>query len=118
MRHTLFAALVITAAVCTPATATAQTTALFVDSQPGDEIGGGVQQTLAAPNYTFQVDRDFQNGVRVSVSTLWSMEFTATDNVPLQTGAYYGTLEDPWTKFNGMHVAHTFTPTDPTGRFV
>jgi len=118
MRHTLLAALVITATWCTPPTATAQTTALFVDSQPGDPIGGGLQYLLEAPNYTFQVQRNFQNGVGVSVSTSWSMDFTATDNVPLQPGAYYGTLEDPWTKFNGMHIAHNFTPTDPTGRFV
>lgn len=118
MRCTFLIALVIAAAWCLPTTATAQTTALFVDSQPGDPIGGGLQYLLEAPNYTFQVQRNLQNGVGVSVSTSWSMDFTATDNVPLQPGAYYGTLEDPWTKFNGMHIAHNFTPTDPTGRFV
>jgi hypothetical protein len=38
-----------------PASADAQTTALFLDSQPGDALGGGVQRTdLPATGATFQ----------------------------------------------------------------
>ena len=45
-----------------------QTTRLFLDSQPGDYIGGGIEQTYTEADGAFAASRNFSNGV--SIGTL------------------------------------------------
>jgi hypothetical protein len=77
-------------AVC-PSRAHAQTTILFFDSQPGDYIGGGVQQTVTPANGSFVASRNFSNGVSVQVNTTgggWTLAFAAPGNALLTPGTY------------------------------
>ena len=71
--------------------AEAQTTILFLDSQAGDYIGGGVQQTVTPATGSFTLSRNFDNGVSVSVNTgggTWSLAFAAPGDATLTTGTY------------------------------
>ena len=71
--------------------AEAQTTVLFLDSQAGDYIGGGVQQTVTPAIGSFTVSRNFDNGVSISVNTnggLWSLAFAAPADATLTPGTY------------------------------
>src|SRR5436189_5578298 len=63
------------------ATAEAQTTALFVDSQPGDTVGTGMQRTYTPADGTFEVGQNGANRVSVSVtgpdfSFWWRLTFS------------------------------------------
>jgi hypothetical protein len=128
LRYTLCAALVIAVAWCGPAAATAQTTALFIDSQPGDFVGSGQQLMLTPANATFQATFEmFGNGhhaISISVTdpltpTSWSLYFGAADAARPQVGTYEYVTRWPFTQFASMsiyEIAHGCNTL--TGRFV
>lgn len=69
----------------------AQTTVLFLDSAPGDYIGGGVQHTVTPENGSFTASRNFDNGVSIQVNTGgggWSLAFAAPGDATLVAGTY------------------------------
>jgi hypothetical protein len=71
--------------------ADAQTTILFLDSQPGDYIGGGVQHTVTPENGSFTASRNFDNGVTIQVNTSgggWTLAFAAPGDATLLPGTY------------------------------
>jgi len=72
-------------------TAHAQTTMLFMDSQPGDYIGGGVQHTVTPTSGSFSARRNFDNGVSIQVSTTggtWTLDFAAPGDALLVPANY------------------------------
>jgi len=88
--------LIVVGTLVTAASAQAQTTALFFDSQPGDYIGQGVQRTYTPADGTFTINTDSSNPgnwVRVSVtgpnfSFWWYADFAAANGAPLAPGSY------------------------------
>jgi len=122
MRHTVLTALVIAAAWCAPASATAQTTALFLDSQPGDPFGNGTQRTYTLANATIAPDPFVATGIYFSVdardfSSWWNLEFRAPDGAQLQVGSYVGPGGSSY-EFGGLSIAGNGTGCTNTGRFV
>jgi hypothetical protein len=88
--RTIVAAVLALGAVLS-ARAEAQTTILFLDSQPGDYIGGGVQHTVMPATGSFTASRNFDNGVSISVNTsggVWSLAFAAPGDATLTPGTY------------------------------
>ena len=86
--------LLLGALLAVPAGASAQTTQLFLDSQPGDYIGGGVQQTYTILDGTFTASH-FGGTVNVMFRTptfshFWTLNFSAPDGTPLVPGVYEG----------------------------
>jgi hypothetical protein len=93
-------------------TASAQTTALFFDSQPGDYIGQGIRRTYTTADATFQISNDIRNGVTVSVrapdmSFWWTVTLGAAGDVPLTTGTFPAAGRFPMTYGNGLDVSGT-----------
>lgn len=89
LRTIVIAALALGAVL--PGRANAQTTVLFLDSQPGDYIGGGTQHTVTPATGAFTVSRNFDNGVSLSVNTtggIWSLAFSAPGDATLTAGTY------------------------------
>jgi hypothetical protein len=90
------------AAACLHATrAQAQPTLLFLNSQPGDYIGGGLQQTFTPLDGSFTVNRNVYNGVSVSFIEpgyihSWYLDFAAPGKVPLAPGAYDSATRYPF----------------------
>src|SRR5258708_2558450 len=79
----------------TAATAPAQPTVLVLDSQAGDYIGLGQRTTYSATKSTFQAERNYRNGVTVSViepdyASRWYLNFGSAGDVPLAVGSYGG----------------------------
>ena len=71
--------------------AQAQTTILFLDSQPGDYIGGGVQHTITPSTGAITAARNFDNGVTVQVNTsggVWTLAFAGPADALLVPGSY------------------------------
>ena len=65
-------------------------TFIFLDSQPGDYIGGGVQQTFTLADGPITAHR-IGNGVSVNLnggSHFWFLEFAAPNNATLVPGSY------------------------------
>jgi len=98
-------------------------TALFIDSQPGDPIGGGAQQTLQpAADGAFTIARNFRNGVNASIGSPggWSLEFAAFGNVALTAGAYEAARRMAFAQSgNGIDVSGHFIGCNTiTGRFL
>jgi len=83
-----------------PASAHAQTTALFYDSQPGEFVGSGSQGTgLPANGVVFQASVSLDNKISVttrdaSSSFRWDLSFRNANSAPLQTGHYYGATDE------------------------
>lgn len=80
--------------IVSASTAEAQTTALYIDSQPGDYVGQGEQRLFTAADFTFTATSS-QGGSVVSIaartdnfSTPWSVMFQAPGGVPLAPGVY------------------------------
>ncbi|MBA2306337.1 MAG: hypothetical protein H0W08_27415, partial [Acidobacteria bacterium] len=93
-RTSVLVALCLLACPLVPATAGAQTTALYVDSQAGDPIGEGQERTWTTADLTFRasgsasrrqvsIDADTPN-----FSTLWSLDFAAPLGMQLTPGVY------------------------------
>ena len=85
------------------------TTALFIDSQPGDPVGAGGTYSYAAPSTTFLIGRNEANGVSVSVKNgtrvEWSLDFSAPGKVPITTGTYLSVSDYPSSPFAGLGVS-------------
>lgn len=84
-----------------PASASAQTTLLVLDSQPGDYVGGGVLQTFSEADGTFNATRNYDGGVRIAFiapnySNWWYLEFAAAGDLPLAPGPYEGAVRYPF----------------------
>jgi hypothetical protein len=81
--------------------ASAQSTDLVLDSQPGDYIGQGRRQTLTTADGTFSARRNYDNGVSVTFlsqpgNVLWSLDFAAPGNQLLAPGAYLNATRFPF----------------------
>jgi hypothetical protein len=102
--------------------AQAQTTALYLDSRPGDYVGEGIQYNYAVPHATFQVTRNNKNGVSVAIATAvtsdyWYLDFSAAGDVPLTVGAYESTRRFFQATGNGLSVYGQHRACEPFGRF-
>ena len=81
-----------------PAAAQTGTTALFVDSQPGDYIGQGARRTWTPPEMAFSgsVTTD-RSSVSISTTaadgTWWTFQFAAPLGTPLTPGVYEHAIE-------------------------
>ena len=82
---------VVMAIAAVPARALAQTTALYVDSQPGDPIAGLAdaerQLTLTSEDGSFTISRA-GSGVTIDAPG-WELGFWAANNAPLSVGSFY-----------------------------
>ena len=79
--------------------ATAQTTFLFMHSQPGDYIGAGVTQTLTPLDGNFSATRKFDNGVSVHFNAggeWWDLDFAAPQETLLTSGSYENATRFPF----------------------
>jgi hypothetical protein len=75
--------------------ARAQTNKLYINSQPGDYIGGGQKVTYPAASGTFSAGSFGTNVITISFHTpdwshSWSLEFAATEGQVLGAGMYEG----------------------------
>ena len=115
-------ALVLLAVVAGARPAAAQTTALFLDSQPGDVMGGGVTRTVTASSATFQISPFGTNGVSVTVTGPGNfrsnMTFAGPQGAPLEAGNYDNAASPTWPNGNGLDVSVSFLGCNSTGRFV
>jgi hypothetical protein len=105
VRATIMAAIAIAVSCWT---ALAQTTAAYVDSQVGDFIGNGQQQTFSEENASLtllgasrQVTMHIYNGGVYS----WSLTFSAPEGATLAVGAYHGATRPAFARFNGLEVS-------------
>ena len=89
----------------------AQTTALFLDSQPGDYIGQGVHRTLTPSDGTFSASRNPRNGVNLVFAPqgmpgdFWFLEFAARGNVRLVVGVYGSAAMYPTAPLTALSVS-------------
>ena len=124
VRLTLSASIPLMCAVAAPRTADAQTTALFLDSQPGDSVGQGLQYSYTPAHAPFAATRNSKNGVTISVigsnfSFYWYLNFSAAGDVPLTVGSYGSATRQPFATGNGLDVFGMNRGCgDLTGRFV
>jgi len=84
-----------------PLGASAQTTQLVLDSQPGDYIGGGIKQTFTLADGNFRAVRNFDRGVSVAFTEpdytpWWYLDFAAPGGAPLAPGVYEGAVRFPF----------------------
>ena len=82
-----------------PSVSAGQTTALVLKSQPGDYIGGGLDQTFGTADGTFTVFRNFNNGVAISFNGgphWWNLNFAAPNNAQLVPGVYLDATRWPF----------------------
>ena len=98
--------LLLVGALLVPATQlSAQTTRLFLDSQPGDYIGGGIEQTYTEADGSFFATRNFSNGVSIdfnapNFSHFWHVDLAAANAAPLTVGIYEGAVRFPFQASN------------------
>ena len=117
---TALAAIALTAG--TPAFS--QTTALLLDSQAGDFVGGGPpSRTLTPPTAAFSVTQS-QNTISISVQGAaiedrWSLRFSALDNGLLAAGTYSPARREPFSDpYVGLEISGMSGCNSVTGRFV
>lgn len=92
--------LVLAALLVLPIPSRAQTTTLVLQSQAGDYVGGGLNQSFGEMDGTFQVNV-FSNDVNFifhtpSYSHFWNLAFGAADHGPLVPGVYEGATRAPF----------------------
>ena len=78
--------------------ASAAETLLTFDSQPGDYIGQGVQQTWTETDGTFSAEKNDDNGVSIAFDgggTSWNLDFAAAGDVELTPGTYENATRFP-----------------------
>jgi VCBS repeat-containing protein len=88
-------------------------TLLFLNSQPGDFVGGGKAQTFTPATGTFKASRNFDNGASIDYQgfadpgSFWFLDFAAPGNVPLVPGHYANAARFPFQASNqpGMDVS-------------
>jgi hypothetical protein len=76
-------------------------TVLYLDSEPGDWVGAGIQQTMTPGDGTFSADRTFDNGVAISFlgfnpGNFWHLQFAAPGKATLVPGVYEGATRWPF----------------------
>jgi hypothetical protein len=70
-----------------------------MDSQPGDYIGGGIDQTFTDADGVFTPSRNFDNGVSIYFNGgphWWYLDFAAPMDAPLAPGVYEGATRWPF----------------------
>ena len=80
-------------------TAAGQTTVLELKSQPGDSIGGGIDQTFTPADGNFTASRNFNNGVTINFNGgphFWFLNFAAPQNADLVPGVYENATRWPF----------------------
>jgi hypothetical protein len=98
-----------------PAAAQTGTTAIYFDSQPGDDIGEGLQRTWTGAELTFSVSVSADRS-RVTVYAVapsfgwlnnWSLTFAGPESAPLVPGAYDQATRYPFhvKSLNGLDVS-------------
>lgn len=85
-------------------------TALYYFSQPGDYIGGGLEQTLTPENGNFGISSNFNGGVNFSINNFnssepdnfiwWNLEFAAPQRTALIPGLYDRAIRYPFQPSN------------------
>ena len=104
--------------------AAAQTTVLFFDSQVGDYIGGGREQTFTPADGNFSISRNPANGVSLSIrdtalTLSWDLHFSAPAHAALTPGSYAIATRYPLTPFVGLSITGGGREcSDLTGRYV
>ena len=89
-------------ALATCRSAEAQTTALYLDSEPGDFIGQGVERTWTSSELTFRVLSSSPSTFWIrgdnfsSGSTWWDLQFAAPANSVLTPGTYEDAIRYPF----------------------
>jgi hypothetical protein len=101
------------------------TTALALDSEPGDWIGQGLDRTYTGADGTFLITPNYRNGLTITLtppftySPLWRVDLAAAGDVPLTAGTYDSARSYSSRPFNGLSI---ITPgrgcSEVTGRFV
>lgn len=79
--------------------AAGQTTVLDLKSQPGDWVGGGVNQTFTPADGIFTASRNFDNGVSITFDGgphWWRLDFAAPNDAALVPGAYENATRWPF----------------------
>jgi hypothetical protein len=80
--------------------AAGQTDVLHLRSQPGDFVGGGVEQVLTPADGTFMASRNFDNGVTINFdgggARFWSLSFAAPQDAELVPGTYENATRWPF----------------------
>jgi hypothetical protein len=123
-RHVIVWAVLAVLYAAASAPAHAQTTALFLDSKPGDFIGQGFEYNYTPAEAAFQATRNGKNGVTVSVvgpsfSFDWLLSFSAAGDAPLAAGSYTAAQRYPFAQGNGLAVSGMHRGCgDLTGRFL
>ncbi len=84
-----------------PASSWGQTTLLVLNSQPGDYIGGGKNQTFTLADGDFTARRTYGGGVSISFNApnfahWWYLDFAAPVQAPLTPGVYEGATRFPF----------------------
>jgi hypothetical protein len=77
----------------------AQSTFLTLDSQPGDWVGAGLQQTFTTLDGNFTTSTNFDGGVNVNFSGpshFWSLSFSPAAGEMFGPGAYVGAERFPF----------------------
>jgi len=95
-----------------PAAAQTGTTAIYFDSQPGDYIGQGLEQTWTDADLPFSASvsadrsRVSISATAISVGTWWTLDFAAPAGTPLVPGVYEYATRHPFqeTHLNGLSV--------------
>ena len=79
--------------------AAAQTTVLDLKSQPGDYIGGGLDQTFTPADGNFTASRNFDNGVTITFNGgphFWRVSLAAPQDAELVPGVYENATRWPF----------------------
>jgi len=65
-------------------------TYLYFNSEPGDYIGQGLEQTLTEDDGIFSVSRNYDNGISIDFngSDWWYLDFAAPGDAELAVGPY------------------------------
>ena len=96
-----------------PAAAQSGTTAIYFDSQPGDYIGQGLEQTWTDADLPFTASASADRS-RVTISatdpnfvTWWTLDFAGPEGVPLVPGTYESATRYPFhvKSLNGLDVS-------------
>ena len=78
---------------------TSAATELFLDSEPGDSVGGGIQQTFTEADGAFTGSRNFDNGVSIDFNGpghFWGLDFAAPNQADLIPGPYEDATRFPF----------------------
>ncbi len=73
-------------------------TFIYFDSQTGDYIGGGIQQTFTTNDGVFSASRNYDNGVNITFhgDDYWHLEFVAPFEAELTPGVYENATRFPF----------------------